>query len=269
MKLILSIVLVYTCSFSHVFSQDTLVTFFDSKWKETTEKNHVYYRKLFKNTLNTWVVQDFYKDGQKQMDGYFNNPKAEEKNGHFVYYHENGQKSSEGEYLQGYKTGYWKGWFPSGAPDNEGGYLKGNRNGIWKWYHENGQLSARETYKNDKLKGFEFFDETGLQLPTKEDQVSQKPEFPGGVDSLLNWLKINLNYPGEARLKGISGIVYVNFKVNKDGSIADLQIDNPVHPLLDNEAIRVVRNLPNWSPGKAHNRFIVVNYTIPIKFTLY
>ncbi|WP_373548445.1 toxin-antitoxin system YwqK family antitoxin [Haliscomenobacter sp.] len=145
------------------FCQDTIRTYFDAFWRPTVEQDASYYRKLYKNAQNLWVANDFYLDGQLQMQGYFSNPKTEKKTGHFTYYYANGAKESEGEYADGYKTGPWRSWFYSNALDSEGNYARDKKIGTWVWYHKNGQISAREIYENDKLKEFEYFDEAGVK----------------------------------------------------------------------------------------------------------
>ena len=94
--------------------------------------------------------------------------------------------------------------------------------------------------------------------------VLHRPKFPGGDAALMAFLKENIRYPEEAREKGIQGWVRVTFLVCRDGSIADVKIQQQVHPLLDAEAVRVVNLMPKWeNPSKERSR-----YTLPISFNL-
>lgn len=248
--------------------QDTMRTYFDAFWRATVEEDASYYRKMYKNAQNLWVVNDYYLDGQLQMQGQFSNPKTEKKTGHFTYFYPNGAKQSEGEYTEGYKSGHWRSWFTSKALDGEGDYLRDKKTGTWVWYHKNGQISARETYSYDKLKEFEYFDEAGVKSTVSSIDANTMPEFPGGVKEYLKWIQTAVSYPETARIRGLSGIVNVSFTVKKDGSIADVTVENPVHPLLHAEAIRVIKSMPNWRPGKDHNRSFEIIEKAPIQFKL-
>ena len=78
--------------------------------------------------------------------------------------------------------------------------------------------------------------------------VEEMPEFPGGVTELRNFLASTVRYPAIAQQNGIQGKVYVNFVINKDGSVSDTKIARGVDPSLDAEALRVVSLLPKWTP---------------------
>ena len=95
-----------------------------------------------------------------------------------------------------------------------------------------------------------------------------KPSFPGGNLGLQKWLVENLNYPIKAAEKKIEGRVVISFIVCKDGSIIEPKIVQSVHPLLDNEALRIVRIMPQWIPGKLNGVAVNVRYTTPLTFKL-
>ena len=84
----------------------------------------------------------------------------------------------------------------------------------------------------------------------------------------MQFLATNTNYPSEAKINNISGTVYVTFVVNKDGTIRDVRVVRGVTKLLDEEAIRVVKLMPKWIPGKTRGKNVDVAYNIPIKFIL-
>jgi TonB family protein len=98
--------------------------------------------------------------------------------------------------------------------------------------------------------------------------VEEMPEFPGGIKGLRSFLANAVKYPPEASKKGIQGKVYVTFVVMKDGSISNAKVVRGVDPLLDNEALRVVKSLPKWKPGKQSGKEVAVQFTIPISFAL-
>ncbi len=98
--------------------------------------------------------------------------------------------------------------------------------------------------------------------------VEQMPEYPGGNEQLINYLATNINYPQQAKDKGIQGRVFINFIVKKDGSIDSIKVIKGIGEDCDKEAVRVISNMPNWKPGMQRGKAINVSYNIPIKFTL-
>ena len=98
--------------------------------------------------------------------------------------------------------------------------------------------------------------------------VEDMPEFPGGELALRKWISNNVKYPVIAAENGIQGKVYVTFVVDKDGSISNARVARGVDPSLDQEALRVVNNLPKWKPGKQRGKPVRVSYTVPINFQL-
>ena len=98
--------------------------------------------------------------------------------------------------------------------------------------------------------------------------VEEQPMFPGGMQELMKFLQTNIRYPKEAQARGLQGRVVVQFVVNKDGSICDENVVRSVDPQLDAEALRVVRSMPNWTPGKQRGEAVRVRFTIPVTFKL-
>lgn len=94
------------------------------------------------------------------------------------------------------------------------------------------------------------------------------PEFPGGQRELFKWLSKNIKYPAMAQENNICGTVYVGFVVDRDGSITKVKVLKSVDSSLDKEAIRVVKAMPKWKPGRQRNRNVRVSFTVPIKFRL-
>jgi len=93
-------------------------------------------------------------------------------------------------------------------------------------------------------------------------------EYVGGDEALIKFLQKNLVYPEEARLKGIEGRIIIGFVVEKDGSLTNFKILRGVHPILDNEALRVVKLMPKFIPGKIKNKPVRVQFNIPVTFKL-
>lgn len=100
------------------------------------------------------------------------------------------------------------------------------------------------------------------------DIVEQQPMFPGGPAALMKYLSENTKYPVVAQENGVQGRVTVQFVVEKDGSISDVHVLRGVDPSLDKEAVRVVKSLPRWTPGKQNGITVRVNYRVPVLFRL-
>ena len=92
--------------------------------------------------------------------------------------------------------------------------------------------------------------------------------FPGGMEEMIKFLQGEVKYPKEAQDKGLQGRVLVQFVVNKDGSICEDTVVRSVAPSLDAEAIRVVRSMPNWTPGRQKGEPVRVRFTLPVTFRL-
>ena len=107
---------------------------------------------------------------------------------------------------------------------------------------------------------------------TEEDSVfnivEKMPEFPGGTDAMMKYVRQNLRYPEEAKGKGISGRVFVSFVVEKDGSVNEVKVLRGIGGGCDEEAVRVVRSMPKWTPGMQKGKPVRVNYNMPFFFKL-
>lgn len=115
--------------------------------------------------------------------------------------------------------------------------------------------------------------ETLLDVATsKEDTVYQiaeeMPEFPGGVEALMDYVGRNVKYPEEAKDKEIQGRVFVSFVIEKDGSVNEVKVLRGIGGGCDEEAVRVIKAMPKWTPGKQKGKPVRVNYQIPINFKL-
>ena len=100
------------------------------------------------------------------------------------------------------------------------------------------------------------------------DVVEQMPEFPGGMPAMIEFLQTNLNYPKDAKKQKVGGRVLVMFVVETDGSMSNVRVAKKIFPSLDAEALRVVKAMPKWNPGKEKGKPVRVNYTLPIVFSL-
>ena len=155
---------------------------------------------------------------------------------------------------------------------------------------EEDEIKLDEVQKSDKAVGaftVEGNDEVGgAVLKAKEDiaapeppkhvveetkiftVVEQMPMVPGGDAALMSYLANNIHYPTVAAENGVQGRVVVGFVVERDGSITDVRILRGVDPSLDREAMRVVKSMPRWTPGKQNGSAVRVKYQVPVAFRL-
>ena len=104
--------------------------------------------------------------------------------------------------------------------------------------------------------------------PKVFDTVEQMPEYPGGMQAMIEFLQANMKYPEDAAKQKVEGRVMVQFVVETDGSVTDVHVAKQVFPSLDAEAIRVVQAMPKWTPGKDKGRVVRVKYNLPIVFRM-
>ena len=110
------------------------------------------------------------------------------------------------------------------------------------------------------------------QNELKEDHIyanpEQPPKFPGGEAALLQYIASHIRYPAAARANNIEGRVVVQFVITKTGKVKDITVVRPKDPDLDAEAVRVIKSLPNFIPGKMNGKAISCKYVIPVNFSL-
>lgn len=114
-----------------------------------------------------------------------------------------------------------------------------------------------------------------IAAPEEEEEVEEiflvvekNPEFPGGTKALYKYFSDNVRYPVMAAENGIQGRVICQFTVWRDGSIRDIQVVRGVDKSLDKEAVRLLENMPKWSPGEQRGKAVSCKYTVPVVFKL-
>jgi len=108
--------------------------------------------------------------------------------------------------------------------------------------------------------------DNGSENGTLYIRIDEKPQFPGGVEAMYQYIRQNTHTPEEARKKKLSGTVLVEFTVTKNGDVTKVAIKKGVNPLLDDEALRVVKSFPKWKPAKRKGYAINMSQVLPFKF---
>ncbi len=131
------------------------------------------------------------------------------------------------------------------------------------------------TTQGDKIISPNLVDDI-LGIPIKNTEgdstvfifVDNMPEFPGGMVALIKYIRKNIKYPKEVVEQAIAGTVHLEFIIDQEGHITNAKVIRSIDPLLDAEALRVVRSMPKWIPGRQKGKAVKVIYKIPINFSL-
>jgi len=256
--------------------------------------------RLYNNGIKEGIWKGYYFDGKVQWEmPYLKGTK----NGIETGYYENGQKEYTETWVNDTITGTRQTFYANGKLKEEVPYVmnkhegmyklydstagrlmstydyaKGKLNGYVTQYWDNGKLKRKDKYEDDSLMSGECYDSSGKQVPYHKYDVEiagdpvltivqVMPKFPGNVSE---YLSNKIHYPEYERKKNITGTVYINFIVEKDGSVSNVRVLKgvPNGLGLDNEAVRVVSGMPKWTPGTQNGRPVRVSYNIPIRFAL-
>lgn len=209
---------------------------------------------------------EFYYNGQiKEQYTYLKNGNPDEA-GNIPYTIDNTWDSTgRAEVKDG--NGLYQDWgYTTGVVLQKGMIKNGLKDGAWQGYYENGQKGYDEEYVNGKfLKGTRF-SPGGEQIAY--DKQFQLPVYPGGLDALSKFLSKHIKYPRSAQEKGVSGTVVVKFTVEADGSVTNVGIHAGVERSLNEEALRVMRLMPAWVPGKNRGMEAALPCQQPVRFSL-
>lgn len=165
-------------------------------------------------------------------------------------------------------SGTFISWFDNGQPSSAGRYSEGNHmTGVWQFFHNNGQLSSREEYLYGKLVNKKYFNKQGLPIADTTDKFSPAV-FNGGKDAWSRYLKRKLFFPDRYKLDNADkAIVVVDFTINEDGTISDINVSAPLHPDFDIIAVKALKQSPPWIPAISHNRKVKYFMRQPFSFT--
>lgn len=161
----------------------------------------------------------------------------------------------------GIYTGYSKRW----QGIETGMYSAGLREGVWKGGVE-GKRRYIEEYKDGKLVKGESWDDDENKY--KYTALCVDPEYVGGMQELMNYLKNNIRYPRAAVRKNIQGRVYIEFFVNDLGDVYGAFVKRGVHSALDGEALRVVERMPKWKPALVRGQVAKAKFILPVNFKI-
>jgi len=240
--LLLILTLVYALS---AVAQDT--TYFDNVWNPTTAAKAYFYRTKAKKD-GVWQVSDHYVTGIVQMTGTYTDDSLKVRQGEFVYQDTVGHVFHRHIYVNGKSEGPDLWYYPDGKMQIKGQYSNNKKTGEWLGYYPDGKLSARAAYDTGRQVSMVAYNEDGSENGSVT-VFMRDAAYPGGQTEYMRFLNHNLRYPDKAVKRNIEGIVVVAFKISKEGKISDIAIAQSVDKLLDNEALRVMRLMPDWMPA--------------------
>jgi len=225
-------------------------------------------KEVFKGNYEKDVLTGkFYKwhaNGQLAQEGTYLKGKRE---GSYSFYFDNGQKGEEFFYLKGKRTGHWKSWYKDGSLEFEGDFVKDKKEGEWKYFFESGKIASKETYKKGANVDLFFWDEDGKEV-NDEDRLYRQATPKGGESRLYDHIEKELEYPLYALNRGIMGLIIVKATITVEGELINPYVSLPGHPCLNEEALRLVKGVENWTPQISHNRPKESEVSIPITFRL-
>ena len=193
------------------------------------------------STATAGEVRDYYLSGQLQSREEFENISAHRQNGVSEYFAENGQLLTHTAFNHGRRTGELRMYYP------------------------NGQLKRREYIPADGPSKGESFAPDGQPVPFVAYEVMPRyPEGNGGVRAIIAAIARNFRYPDDARRAGLQGRVLLSFNVTAQGTVADVQVVQPLWPSIDAEAIQAINRLKRFKPGLQDGKPVKVRFTVPI-----
>lgn len=195
-----------------------------------SEDMAAYTRTKTKNAEGGFDVSINFSGGQVFMTGKYQDEALEVRHGHFVFYSQNGNKQTEGDYHLGMKVGTWKRWDSEGAP-----------------------LPSR-IYAN---------------APAEKDaskEISNKSTSPASFSDFDGYVETNLKYPEKAIMAGTKGTVYVQLTISAEGDVKNPKISQGISPELDAAAMQFIMGMPKWTPAQRNGSNIDSEVIIPITF---
>jgi periplasmic protein TonB len=230
----ISIILFYLSLNIQAQINDTI--WLNKKWEESTKDSASYYRiSKFDSLSERFIVKDYYMNGDLQMSGRYISLSPKSMDGIFTWYYPD--KKIEHRYVEDklYRIIEW---------NSKGEIIR-----------DEGSSILMNTVKY--VDGEPIYEIKYIEIA---------PEFPGGTEGLMKFISENVIYPKKARKKGIKGRVIIEFVVDRSGKVINEAVFTSVDPLLDNEAIRVVKEMPEWKPGRQDGKYINIKMHLPINF---
>lgn len=224
-------------------SQDKI--YFDAYEKETKDTSIAeFYKKIYtdKTFTNTVVEKSYYLNGAIKSEINFSN------------------------YKEQIKYGYAKSWYENGQLKEKATYKENKLNDTLITYWSNGNLKRVDYFNMGKLINGQLYNFDGTATAHYDYEIAA--EFPGGLNKLADFIGKNIKYPKAARKNGIEGKVFLRFIVDTEGHIQHVEVLKGVSPEIDEEAIRVIKIMPQWRPAMVDGNKVNSFFNLPLSFKL-
>ena len=246
------------------WGQDTV--YFNSKGKVNSLEQATFYEVIQYKPEGKATKTAYFKSGKLKARRFYSNYSERKLDGIQKEWYENGQLQQYEKYKKGLSNGKTKKWYEDGKLNQKIDYKKGKLNGKLLTYWENGQAKRIDKYKNGKLIEGKCFNINGEEIVYFDYKIP--PVFPGGIEKLHQYLSQEIKYPEYSRNNKIEGKVIIVFAIDIDGSLSNIEIRQSLSEDIDNEAIRVVKEMPKWIPGKEDGKEIKLYFSLPVQFRL-
>ena len=258
-------------------AQDTIYLKNSNDTIPISKEKALYYKVIDKNTTPV-EVNLYYINAIKISKAHYYSADLKIKDGEYESYFYNGNLEIKGTYKNDRMDGSWMAYNKDkNFIEEKANYQNDLRNGKTFTFYGNGKLKRMDVFVRDTAVLSTCYDSTGniLDCELIKDTVAYikaeiMPAFPdGGVPALMHFLQKNIRYPIEAAEKGLEGKVIVKFYLDTDGSVKDpVVIKDGVGGGCADEAIRVVKSMPKWTPGFQKGKPVKVYYTLPVTFKI-
>jgi TonB family protein len=239
------------CFCTSVFAQKKVETiYFNSNWDTVKTKAQASHTRVVQTNGKNRVVIEYDSMDVKQEE---------------MAYRKDKPRTGEGD-LVWWKYGSFREWYPSGQLKVEGSFIFDRLHDNLKTYYSNGVLRRNDVYYIDSLKSGHCYAQDSSEVAYFP--YLEKAEFIGGERALFQFLANTIKYPEDSRRNNDEGIVYVGFVISKTGEVEKVKIKRSVSKLLDKEAMRVVKSMPQWKAGKQDGEWVNTVFTLPIAFKL-
>jgi antitoxin component YwqK of YwqJK toxin-antitoxin module len=247
--------------------------FVNSVGDKVSKDKAIYKRTVQKLDKDYWEVSDYYLDGTLQMTGFYKDKKLTVETDSFTWYYINGQIQSKRAYNHGKENGTFESYYFNGKKRILGQYKNGEKHGKWFYWAFDETLRKELVYFNDKPSGtWIWYDSTGREhyrlteaSEATVDSLYQPAKLKNGM-SFSEYLS-TMEYPKDVLEENIIGATHIEFAIDKDGSVKDIDVIVPSDKRLTAAAIEHIMNMPECTPAKEFNKNVKKYYIIPIKFS--
>ncbi len=241
-------------------------TYLDDELKICDKDDARYYRTYTKSTSGKYKEQTYFLGtNELHVLAYSTSADTSYYEGPYTQYYQNGKIDEEGTYTKNKRTGDWKHYYQD---DGKLWYttkrIAETKDIELKSYYKTGKLKREEIQRDgsDEVTGT-CYSEKGSKIDFTRFRVMPRASY-----DIPAYLSENIRYPTEARRKDIEGRVLVKFTVYENGEVHDVVIRKHVSPDIDDEAMRVVSQMPDWTPGLVDDKPAKIWFTLPIQFRL-